>query len=47
MKYKITTPDEVTVEVETSPQDPYLKDIEERGYIVERVLNVCTFACEG
>jgi len=44
--YKITTPDDVTIEVDASADDKYLQDIQERGYKVERVLNVCT-SCEG
>lgn len=45
MKYKITTPDAVTVEVDTNDKE-YLADIEKRGYKVERVYNVCE-ACSS
>lgn len=45
MKYAITTPHDVTVEVETNDQE-YLQDLEKRGYRVQRVYNVCT-SCES
>lgn len=46
MMFKITTPDDVVIEIDTHADDAYLKDLTERGYKVERVLNICT-SCEG
>lgn len=46
MMYKITTPDDITIEVDTSVDDTYLKDIQSRGYKVEPASSLDDFFAE-